>query len=189
MNTDQATRTSKFLSLVLRHQPEKIGIRLDEAGWVAVDELLAGCGRAGHAITPDQLREIVRTSDKQRFALSDDGTRIRANQGHSVEVELGYEPATPPEVLYHGTAERFLASIRQQGLLKGARHHVHLSERVEAAAAVGRRHGQLVLLEVRAGAMHRKGITFYRTPNGVWLTDAVPAAYLIFPSEAGRDER
>jgi putative RNA 2'-phosphotransferase len=179
---DNLTRKSKFLSLVLRHQPDKAGVALDEAGWAAVDELLQGCSRAGHAITPDQLREIVRTSDKQRFALSDDGTRIRANQGHSVDVDLGYEPATPPEVLYHGTADRFLDSIRTQGLVKGNRHQVHLSERLETAEAVGRRHGRLVVLRVRSGDMHRAGIPFYKTPNGVWLTDSVPTEYLTFPN-------
>jgi putative RNA 2'-phosphotransferase len=180
--SDNLIRKSKFLSLVLRHQPDKIGIRLDEAGWVAVEELLAGCSRTGHAITPDQLREIVRTSDKQRFALSDDGSRIRANQGHSVEVDLGYEPAAPPEVLYHGTADRFLDSIRAQGLVKGKRHHVHLSEQRRTAEAVGQRHGRLVVLEVRSGDMHRAGVPFYKTPNGVWLTDSVPTEYLIFPT-------
>jgi len=179
--SDNLVRKSKFLSLVLRHQPEKIGISLDEAGWVAAADLLDGCRRAGHAITMDQLREIVRTSDKQRFALSDDGLRIRANQGHSVDVELGYEPAAPPEVLYHGTADRFLESIRAKGLIKGNRHHVHLSERVETASAVGQRHGKLLLLRVRSGDMHRAGIPFYKTPNGVWLADAVPTEYLVFP--------
>jgi putative RNA 2'-phosphotransferase len=177
---DNLTRKSKFLSLVLRHQPDKAGLSLDEAGWVAVSELLDGCRRAGHAITPDQLREIVRTSDKQRFALSDDGLRIRANQGHSVEVELGYEPAAPPEVLYHGTADRFADSIRAQGLVKGNRHHVHLSERIDTASAVGQRHGKLLLLHVRSGDMHRAGISFYKTPNGVWLTDSVPTEFLVF---------
>ena len=180
---DAYKHKSKFLSLVLRHEPELVGVRLDRAGWVAVDELLVACRRAGQRITPDELREIVAASDKQRFALSPDGTRIRANQGHSVEVELGYDPAAPPEVLYHGTAERVLASIRRQGLLKGSRHHVHLSERVETATAVGRRHGRVVVLEVRAGAMHRQGIAFYRTPNGVWLTDHVPVEFLLFPAD------
>ena len=172
---------SKFLSLVLRHEPGRVGIRLDEAGWVAVDELLEGCRRAGNRMSLDELKEIVRTNNKQRFAFSDDGTRIRANQGHSVDVELGYEPASPPEVLYHGTAEKHLPGIRREGLLKGERHHVHLSERVETAAAVGQRHGRLVLLEVRAGAMYRDRLLFFKTPNGVWLTDGVPPQYLVFP--------
>jgi putative RNA 2'-phosphotransferase len=175
---DQHKQNSKFLSLVLRHQPELVGITLDEAGWVAVDELLAGCARQGRAISRAELAEIVRTSDKQRFALSEDGTRIRANQGHSVQVELGHEPATPPEVLYHGTAEKYLAGIRREGLKKGARHDVHLSERVETAGAVGSRHGRLVLLEIAAGRMHREGFLFSRTPNGVWLTDHVPAEFV-----------
>ena len=178
--SDPHKKTSKFLSLVLRHEPQRIGIELDPAGWVGVSELLEGCARAGHVISMEELREVVRTSDKQRFALSDDGTRIRANQGHSVEVELGHEPAEPPEVLYHGTAEKYLAAIREQGLVRGSRHHVHLSETEDAAAAVGRRHGKLVLLRVRAGEMHRAGIAFYRTPNGVWLVDGVPVAYLDF---------
>jgi putative RNA 2'-phosphotransferase len=180
--SDPHKHKSKFLSLVLRHEPERVGIRLDESGWVAVDELLEGCRRAGNRMTLDELKEIVRTNNKQRFAFSDDGTRIRANQGHSVEVELGYEPAAPPEVLYHGTAEKHLPGIRREGLIKGARHHVHLSERVETASAVGQRHGRLVLLEVRAGAMHRDGLLFFKTPNGVWLTDGVPAQYLVFPA-------
>ena len=179
--SDANKRKSKFLSLVLRHEPERIGIRLDEAGWVAVDELLEGCRRAGQAMTRDELGEIVRTNEKQRFAFSEDGARIRANQGHSVEVELGYEPAEPPETLYHGTAERHLAGIRAHGLHKGARHHVHLSEALDTASAVGRRHGRLVLLEVRAGAMRRDGLVFFKTPNGVWLTDHVPPQYLVWP--------
>ena len=181
--SDRNKHKSKFLSLVLRHEPERVGIRLDEAGWVAVDELLEGCRRAGQAMTREELAEIVRTNEKQRFALSDDGARIRANQGHSVGVELGYEPAEPPEVLYHGTAEKHLAGIRAGGLHKGERQHVHLSERLDTASAVGRRHGRLVLLEVRTGAMRRDGLLFYKTPNGVWLTDHVPPQYLVFPDD------
>jgi putative RNA 2'-phosphotransferase len=180
---DRHKHKSKFLSLVLRHQPEVAGISVDEAGWVAVEELLEGCRRAGQAISRPELEEIVRASDKQRFALSPDGTRIRADQGHSVDVDLGYEPATPPDVLYHGTAEKYLDSIRREGLVKGGRHHVHLSERVETATAVGQRHGKVVVLEVRAGAMHREGFLFYRTPNGVWLTDQVSPEYLTFASD------
>jgi putative RNA 2'-phosphotransferase len=179
--SDRHKQTSKFLSLVLRHEPHSIGIQLDEAGWVSVSDLLDGLRRAGHSLTQDELKEIVRTSDKQRFALSDDGIRIRANQGHSVTVELGYEPATPPEVLYHGTAEKNLASIREQGLHKASRHHLHLSERTDTAAAVGQRHGKLVILEVRSGDMHRAGFAFFKTPNNVWLTDHVPREFLVMP--------
>ena len=179
--SDNLIRKSKFLSLVLRHEPQAAGVVLDEAGWVGVPELLAGCAKAGVSIGPDELREIVRASDKQRFALNEDGTRIRANQGHSVDVELGHAPATPPETLWHGTAEKYLAPIRAQGLIKGARHHVHLSPNADTASAVGRRHGRLVLLEVAAGRMHRDGFAFFCTPNGVWLTDRVPPEYLTFP--------
>ena len=179
---DAHKKKSKFLSLVLRHEPSVAGVTLDEAGWVPVAELLAGCRQAGVAITDEELTEIVRTSDKQRFALSEDGTRIRANQGHSVDVELGYEPAEPPGVLWHGTAERYLAPIREQGLIKGARHHVHLSETAETASAVGRRHGKLVLLQVDAGRMHGDGYAFFKTPNGVWLVDRVPVQYLALPN-------
>ena len=182
MMSDSHKHKSKFLSLVLRHEPERAGIRLDESGWVAVDELLEGCRRAGNRMTVDELKEIVRTNNKQRFAFSDDGTRIRANQGHSVDVELGHAPAVPPETLWHGTAEKYLGSIRAQGLVKGSRHHVHLSPTAETASAVGRRHGRLVLLEVAAGRMHREGVEFFLTPNGVWLTDRVPVAYLTFPT-------
>ena len=176
---DPHRQKSKFLSLVLRHEPQRAGITLDEAGWVAVDELLEGCRRAGTPVTHEELREIVRASDKQRFALSDDGTRIRANQGHSVQVELGLEPVEPPEVLYHGTADRFLESIRREGLQKQGRHHVHLSQTIDGASAVGRRHGRLVVLEGRAGAMHREGMPFFRSANGVWLTDHVPPRFLV----------
>src|SRR5687767_14309103 len=179
--SDPHKHKSKFLSLVLRHEPQRAGIHLDESGWVAVDALLDGCRRAGQVISTEELKEIVRTSDKQRFALSDDGSRIRANQGHSVEVELGYEPAVPPEVLYHGTAEKYLAAIRREGLQKRARHDVHLSPTAQTASAVGQRHGRLVLLEVAAGQMHRDGIAFYWTPNSVWLTDEVPVRYIRFP--------
>ena len=181
--SDQHKKTSKFLSLVLRHDPQAAGVTLDENGWVPVAELLDGCRRRGFGLTPESLAEIVRSSGKQRFALSPDGSRIRANQGHSVEVELGYEPTTPPEVLYHGTADKSLAGIRAEGLKKGKRHDVHLSERLDTAAAVGQRHGRLVMLEVRAGDMHRAGFVFHRTPNGVWLTDRVPPEYLRFPAD------
>jgi len=175
-------KTSKFLSLVLRHEPHKIGIALDDAGWVEVSALLAACQRHAFPLTREELARIVRESDKQRFAFNEDRSRIRANQGHSVEVELGYEPTAPPEVLYHGTAEKYADAIRREGLQRRARHHVHLSETQETARAVGTRHGKLVMLTVRSGQMHRDGFKFYRTPNGVWLTDEVAVKYLLFPS-------
>ena len=178
--SDGYKHKSKFLSLVLRHEPSAAGVTLDEAGWVDVDVLLAGCAAHGQWITLEELREIVRTSDKQRFALSQDGLRIRANQGHSVEVELGHAPASPPEVLYHGTGRQHVASIRASGLQKQKRHHVHLSEGRESAAAVGRRQGKLAMIEIRAGEMSRDGFVFFKTPNNVWLTDHVPVKYLVF---------
>ncbi len=175
---DKSLKVSKFLSLVLRHEPEKIGIHLDEAGWVPVSELLAACAQYRFPLSRGELEDVVRTSDKQRFALSDDGLRIRANQGHSVKVELGYEPAEPPEILYHGTVERFLPSIRKQGLLKGERHHVHLSPDETTAIKVGTRRGEAIILKIEARKMHRSGYAFYRSTNNVWLTDHVPPEYI-----------
>ena len=171
-------RLSKFLSLVLRHQPEKAGISLDEAGWVDVDRQLCGCEAAGVSITRPLLDRLVAESDKQRFAFSEDRQRIRANQGHSVEVDLACESLRPPDVLYHGTADRFLDSIRARGLVRGKRHHVHLSANHAIAVEVGRRHGRPFVFEVAAGRMHADGRAFFRSANGVWLTEHVPAHYL-----------
>ena len=182
---DRDTRVSKFLSLVLRHLPGEAGITLDRGGWAPVTELLRALEARGLGLTPDELREIVRANDKRRFALSPDGRLIRASQGHSVEVELGYEPLQPPPFLYHGTASRFLQSIRGRGLSRGRRHHVHLSERPEAATEVGRRYGEPVVLRIASGEMHREGHLFYRSANGVWLTEHVPVAYIAF----GGDDR
>lgn len=172
---------SKFLSLVLRHKPGLIGITLDPSGWVAVAELLAACAAYGRKLTHAELLQVVQQNNKQRFALSADGLRIRANQGHSVPVQLDHEPCAPPAVLYHGTVQRFLADIRTQGLCKRARHHVHLSPSRQEAEAVGARRGTPIVLEVQAAAMAEKGFVFFRSPNGVWLTDEVPPAFLIFP--------
>lgn len=184
MSNDTTIRTSKFLSLVLRHQPGKIGITLDSAGWVDVATLLDAMTKHGKPLTEAQLRQVVETSDKKRFALSEDGRRIRASQGHSVEVELGYEPTTPPDVLYHGTVGRFLPSIRAGGLEKGKRHHVHLSRDVETATKVGDRRGEAVILTIDAAGMAREGLVFYVSANGVWLTDHVPARFIGFPGDA-----
>jgi putative RNA 2'-phosphotransferase len=174
------TRVSKFLSLVLRHDPGRIGLKLDEAGWAEVDQLLSAAAGAGVQIDRATLERVVAENDKKRFALSPDGTRIRASQGHSIDVELGLEPQTPPEQLYHGTASRFLDSIRQGGLHAAARTHVHLSADESTARTVGQRHGKPVVLTIAAGRMHRDGHTFYRSENGVWLTDAVPVEYIGF---------
>lgn len=172
-------KLSRFLSLVLRHQPEVIGLALDEAGWVDVDELLAKCNAVGRALHRETLQRVVRDNDKQRFAFSDDGLRIRASQGHSVAVDLQLENKVPPAVLYHGTADRFLASILQQGLQPRQRQHVHLSADVETATKVGARHGHAVVLTVAAGVMHGLGHTFHLSQNGVWLCAAVPPQFLV----------
>jgi putative RNA 2'-phosphotransferase len=178
MTPEQTKQISKFLSYVLRHDPQSIGIALSPAGWIGVEELLAAARKHGRRITRAELDEVVRTSDKQRFALSDDGLQIRANQGHSVVVELGYEPSPPPAILYHGTTEKFLESIRRHGLQKRSRHHVHLSPTVETARAVGGRRGKAVILAIRAREMHEAGHAFFVTPNQVWLADEVPPEFI-----------
>jgi putative RNA 2'-phosphotransferase len=181
MTDKEITRTSRFLSLILRHEPERVGLNLGDAGWVGVDELLKAANNHGVSLTLDQLKHIVATSEKKRFAFSEDGLCIRASQGHSVEVDLQYPPQTPPEVLYHGTAERFLESIRQHGLKKMERHHVHLSAETKMTLQVGGRHGKPVLLTIRAGDMHRAGFVFRCSANVVWLVDHVPAEFIKFP--------
>ena len=181
MTPDRATKISKFLSLVLRHKPDAIGISLDDAGWIDVPTLLAAAARHGMNFSRDELAQVVTSSDKQRFAISEDTTRIRANQGHSVSIELGLQPVAPPELLYHGTATRFLPAIRVQGLLKMQRQHVHLHHDLATASAVGTRHGKLAMLQIRTGEMHRAGHAFFLSANGVWLTDAVPPEFILFP--------
>lgn len=183
---DRTTRTSKLLSLVLRHQPEKIGITLDREGWVSVSELLHALETHGFQLTLGELQEVVRANDKQRFSFSPGGSFIRASQGHSVKVKLSYKPEPPPPVLYHGTVGRFLSSIKEQGLVKGQRHHVHLSEQQETAGAVGQRYGQSVVLMIASDEMHRDGHVFLRSANGVWLTDHVPVRYITFRDAADR---
>ncbi|WP_079177615.1 RNA 2'-phosphotransferase [Streptomyces mangrovisoli] len=176
----RTVKVSKYLSKHLRHQPERIGLTLDPAGWVEIDTLLAATAAHGFRITRAELDHVVAANDKQRFAV--DGTRIRASQGHSVEVDLGLPAAVPPPYLYHGTVARNLDAIRAEGLRPMNRHDVHLSADRETATRVGSRRGRPVVLAVDAGAMHRDGHVFQVSANGVWLTPSVPTRYLRFPA-------
>lgn len=169
---------SKFLSFVLRHKPDAIGLTLSQDGWVEVDDLLQKANAAGTRFCREELLRVVATSDKKRFSVSEDGSRVRAAQGHSVSVELGLRPQEPPAVLYHGTATRFLESICSSGLKPQARQQVHLSSDEATAERVGRRHGKPIVLKVDARAMHATGFLFYIADNGVWLTDEVPPKFL-----------
>jgi putative RNA 2'-phosphotransferase len=175
---DRLIRLSKYLAKYLRHAPHELGLTLQPGGWVLVDDLLAAGRRHGFPISYDDLVECVETNDKQRFGFDVSGEMNRANQGHSVEVDLQLDERQPPELLYHGTVERFLPSILEEGLKKGKRHHVHLSKDVETARKVGSRRGKPVILQVDAGRIHRDGHKFLLSPNGVWLTDSVAPVYL-----------
>jgi putative RNA 2'-phosphotransferase len=174
----RVVKVSKYLSRHLRHQPERLGIALRPGGWVPVDELLAACSASGFALSRDELDEVVARNDKRRFAFDATGTLIRANQGHSVELDLELPPAAPPAVLFHGTSEGRVDAILREGLRRMGRHHVHLSPDVETAVRVGRRHGSPVVLDVAAAEMAAAGHTFYVSDNGVWLTDHVPPEFL-----------
>lgn len=174
-------RLSRRLSYILRHAPHSVGLELDDGGWVGVDELLEALRRHGRALSRAQLEDVVRASDKQRFGFDATGEQIRANQGHSVPVNLQLSAEPPPPVLFHGTVGAALGSIAEQGLTARGRHHVHLSPDIETARSVGRRRGLPVVLEVDSARMAGDGHLFYRTVNGVWLTAAVPARYLGFP--------
>jgi putative RNA 2'-phosphotransferase len=174
----QQIKISKFLSLVLRHKPEHIGLTLDEAGWASVEELIQGASNKGFHLTPELIAEVVAKNDKQRFSLSADGNRIRANQGHSIPVDLKLEPVEPPGVLFHGTATRFLDSILKNGLKPGSRQHVHLSPDEATAIKVGQRHGKPVVLQIDSSSMQADGHVFYRSENNVWLTLHVPIKYI-----------
>ncbi|MGD8625674.1 MAG: RNA 2'-phosphotransferase [Anaerolineae bacterium] len=182
---EDLVRVSKFLSWILRHDPQEIGVTLDEGGWVEVEALMDRARQAGVALDEATLRRVAAGDDKQRFSLSEDGQRLRANYGHSIPVDLGLPPAAPPEHLYHGTARHFLASIRGAGLARQGRNYVHLSPDEDTARRVGRRHGEPVVLVVEAGRMHRQGHLFYCATDGTWLTDGVPVDYLCFPPADG----
>jgi putative RNA 2'-phosphotransferase len=169
---------SKFLSLVLRHQPELIGLSLNSEGWANVTDLLKLSEKHGRKITRDMLNTVVATNSKKRFAFSEDHQMIRASQGHSIEVALGYEPQQPPEILFHGTGSQSVSSILETGLQKKSRQHVHLSADTITATNVGRRHGKPVILEILAGKMHQEGYLFFLSANDVWLTEHVPSAFI-----------
>jgi putative RNA 2'-phosphotransferase len=185
VDRSRAVRISKLLSLGLRHDPAALGVERDPAGWASTTDVLRGLDARGEAVTAEDLVEIVATNDKQRFALSPDRTKIRANQGHSLDatgattVNLGLERREPPEVLYHGTVRRFLDAIRREGLSRQTRTHVHLSTDIDTARIVARRRsGERVILTVKARAMHDAGHAFVLSENGVWLTEAVPPEFL-----------
>jgi len=180
MNEKNLKRISKMMSLILRHSPETIGAKLDENGWLAVTTLIAGINKKGIKLTEETLKQVVEENDKKRFAFSDDLQKIRANQGHSVKVDVELKEAVPPEFLYHGTVDKFISAIREKGLQKMNRQHVHLSKDDNTATIVASRRGKPVILSIRSGEMHREGIAFYLSENGVWLTDAVPTNYIDF---------
>ena len=170
-------KTSRFISMILRHKPGVIGITLDEHGWANVSELVEGVNKV-HPLDMETLEEIVRTNEKQRFSFNEDKTKIRANQGHTIPVDVELDEKDPPEVLYHGTGEKYVESIDCTGLVPRQRLYVHLSTDKEMAAKVGQRHGKLVVYRVNSGQMAKEGFIFYLSVNGVWLTKAVPVQYL-----------
>lgn len=178
MNEIENKKISKFLSLILRHQPETIHLKLDENGWADVSELIAKSAKNRMHFTLEELDEVVETNNKKRFAFNDDKTKIRANQGHSIDIDLALIPQQPPEFLYHGTAEVNIASILEKGIEKRNRQHVHLSSDKETATKVGMRHGKPVILTIRTGEMFKDRIQFYLSDNGVWLTDYVDVKYI-----------
>lgn len=171
-------KLSRFISLILRHKPDTIGITLDEHGWASVSELLSGINACGNEIDMKTLEEIVAEDEKQRYSFNDDKTKIRANQGHSVNVDVELKKAEPPEILFHGTGEKYVSSIKSEGLKPKSRLYVHLSSDRETAVKVGSRHGKPVVFEVNSGEMSRRGFEFFISENGVWLTKFVPAEYL-----------
>jgi putative RNA 2'-phosphotransferase len=178
MEDSRLVKISKYLSKHLRHQPEKIGIKLAPGGWVSVDELLVACDKHSFPIERVELNEVVAKNDKKRFSFDPTGTLIRANQGHSVQIDLQLEAAIPPNVLYHGTGDGAVEAILHKGLCKMSRHHVHLSQDIKTAKLVGTRHGHPVVFAVDAATMQNDGYTFYCSDNGVWLVEHVPPKYL-----------
>ena len=182
-------RIGRLIIKALRHKPEELNITLDRQGWIQVSTLLDALEKKDKEITREQLEYLVTTSDKQRFAFDESGEKIRANQGHSVDVDLGYEPQTPPEYLYHGTNREAVADILESGVKRMERHHVHLSDDLETAIKVGRRRGKLIILRVDSGKMHEDGYTFRLSDNNVWLTDYIPIQYISTQPHTTNDRR
>ena len=178
LTNKKTTQLSKFLSLILRHKPETINATLDSEGWISVEELLDKIKAHGQEMSRDELNHIVETNSKKRFAFDASGTKIRASQGHSIAVNLGYEAQAPPTLLYHGTATKHVDAILKEGLDKRNRQHVHLSADLDTARQVGQRHGKVVILKVQAQLMHTQGYKFFLSKNGVWLTDKVPVEFI-----------
>ena len=178
MDEKQKKKISKFLSLILRHQPEVVGLALEENGWVSVEKLIKASANYGKPFTLAELKSVVETNDKKRFAFNENETKIRANQGHSLEVEIEFEKRTPPEILYHGTAEKNVGVIFAEGLKKMSRHHVHLSADTETAKKVGMRYGKPVIFQIDTAAMQAAGFEFFVSANGVWLIENVPPKFL-----------
>lgn len=178
MDEKHKKKISKFLSLILRHQPEIVALTLEENGWVSVEKLIKACADHGKKFSLAELKEVVATNDKQRFAFNEDETKIRANQGHSVEVEIEFEQTTPPAILYHGTAEKNVGIIFAEGLKKMSRHHVHLSSDIETARKVGMRYGKPVIFQIDTEAMLLENYQFFVSANNVWLTDNVPPGFI-----------
>lgn len=178
MNEKQNKKISKFLSLVLRHKPETLQLKLDENGWAIVDELIDQLNKHGLCLNFAVLDYVVQTNSKKRFAFNNDKSKIRASQGHSLSIDLNYIAQKPPDKLYHGTSERFIASILKTGIDKRQRHHVHLSSEIATALQVGRRHGKALILEILSAKMQSKGHEFYLSENKVWLTDYVPIEFI-----------
>jgi putative RNA 2'-phosphotransferase len=184
MENEELVSTSKYLSFILRHNPGSIGLKLDENGWAKIDELIecssvcASDGKKGKMLTKEIIFLTVENNSKKRFALDPEKTKIRAVQGHSIDVDVELKEQVPPQVLYHGTATRFLESIMKKGLLPSGRNHVHLSSDIKTAVNVGARHGKPVVLEINSESMHRDGYVFFISENGVWLTDTVPPCFI-----------
>lgn len=172
------TKISKYISLILRHKPEEIGLKLDEYGYLNVSDLINGLNKSWKDFNMDDLERIVREDSKQRYSFNEDKSKIRANQGHSISVNLELQSIKPPNKLYHGTGRKYLDSILKNGLIKKERQYVHLSGDIETASIVGKRHGELVVLEIDSESMFNKGIKFYLSKNNLWLCDYVPVEYI-----------